>query len=423
MRVLIAWQYGHNLGHLARLLAVADALRQSGAEVAWAIAAPQRKSAAAVMAASYKVVPAPSSMGRMATTPLASYVDVLNALGFAEAGLLAGQVGDWMALFRKEAVDQVLLDNAPGAQCAAYLLGLPATQISNGFDAPPPACPPFSVGMRGPWVDARNQQRHDALSDRIGEVASRLVGRTGATLAAMLGYPRRWFDCIVETDPYGRLRAGSLGHSYIGPQGRPLETAELAWPAASSAQAPRVLVYLRGNTRPTAVLAALASHGARVICAWPDAKAEDIEAATQRGQAVAAGPVDFAHALQEADWVVNYGSSAFVCQSLLAGKPQLMLPSDTEKYLVARSVQSLGAGVLVREPPVHGEAGLQRTIEEALARLQQAATPARQVAQRHAATVWRGCLMAAVRDLMQRHEPLDGVVCNQANAPNTGQPP
>ena len=72
MRVLIAWQYGHNLGHLTRLLAVADAMRLSGAEVAWAIAAPQRKSAAAVAAAGYKVMPAPSGIARITTTPLAS---------------------------------------------------------------------------------------------------------------------------------------------------------------------------------------------------------------------------------------------------------------------------------------------------------------------------------------------------------------
>ena len=312
-------------------------------------------------------------------------------------------------------MDHVLLDNAPGAQCAAYLLGLPATQISNGFDAPPPVCPPFDVGMRGPWVDARNQQRHDALSARIGEVASRLASRPGATLAAMLEYPRRWFDCIVETDPYGRLRAGSRGHSYIGPQGRPPETTELAWPTAASAQAPRALVYLRGSTAPAGVLAALASHGARVICAWPDAKAEDVEAAMQRGQAVAAGPVNFARALQEADWVVNYGSSGFVCQSLLAGKPQLMLPSDTEKYLVARRVQSLGAGVVVRESPVYEAASFQRTIEEALTRLPQAGTAARQIALRHAATVWRDRLMAVVRNLMGWRESMANAACSQSN--------
>ena len=283
MRVLIAWQHGHNLGHLARLLAVADALRLSNADVVWSIAATQRESATAVAAAGYKVMPAPPGTARAPSTPLVSYVDIVNAQGFAEADLLSSQIRDWIALFKSAAVDHVLLDNAPSAQLAAYLLGLPATQISNGFDAPPSGCPPFRLGMRGPWVDARNQQRHEALSARIVDVATRLVGRVGATLAAMLGHPRRRFDCVVETDPYGRWRSSRKGDAYIGPQGRPPETAEVTWPAGTRSQSPRVLVYLRGSAAPAAALAALVSHGAQLICAWPDAKAVDVELAAQRG--------------------------------------------------------------------------------------------------------------------------------------------
>jgi len=421
MRVLIAWQYGHNLGHLARLLAVADALRLSNADVVWAIAATQRKSATAVAAAGYKVMPAPPGMARAPSTPLVSYVDILNAQGFAEADLLSSQIRDWIALFKSEAVDHVLLDNAPGAQLAAYLLGLPATQVSNGFDAPPSGCPPFGLGMRGPWVDARNQQRHDALSARIADVATRLAGHARATLAAMLGHPWRWFDCVVETDPYGRLRSSRRGDAYIGPQGRPPETTEVAWPAATRSQSPRVLVYLRGSAAPETVLTALASHGAQVICAWPDAKTVDVELAAQRGQIVVAGPVNLNRALQEADWVVNYGSSGFVCQSLLAGKPQLMLPSDTEKYLVARTVQSIDAGVVIRVPPAHSAANFQRTVEEALTRLPQARAPAQQVAQRYAAGSWRDQLTAAVCNLVGAREPLAGSTCSHPNTVDASQ--
>lgn len=422
MRVLIAWQYGHNLGHLARLLAVADALRLSGAEVSWAIAAPQRKSAAAVADAGYKVMPAPSAMARATNTPLASYVDILNALGFADTDLLASQTRDWIDLFKSEAVDHVLLDNAPTAQFTACLLGFPATHISNGFDAPPSSCPPFGIGMRGPWVDAGNQQRHDALSARIAKVADLLVGRSDVTLSAVLEHPRRWFDCVVETDPYGSLRPGRPGDIYIGPQGCPPETAEVTWSAAARTQSPRALVYLRGSTTPAMVLAALASHGAQVICAWPEARAVDIELAARRGQIVAAGPIKIDRALQESDWVVNYGSSAFVCQSLLAGKPQLLLPSDTEKYLVARTVQSINAGVMARVPPAHSTVSFQRTLEQALARMPQAGAPARQVAQRYAATHWRNQLMAAARNLVERCEPLARSTCSFPNGVDAGEP-
>jgi UDP:flavonoid glycosyltransferase YjiC (YdhE family) len=181
------------------------------------------------------------------------------------------------------------------------------------------------------------------------------------------------------------------------------------------------LVYLRGSAAPEAVLTALASHGAQVICAWPDAKAFDVELAARRGQVVVAGPISLNRALQEADWVVNYGSSGFVCQSLLAGKPQLMLPSDTEKYLVARTVQSIDAGVVIRVPPTHSEVNFQRTVEEALTRLPRARAPAQQVAQRYAAISWRDQLMAAVCSLVEMHEPLASSIHSHPNTVDAGQ--
>ena len=57
-------------------------------------------------------------------------------------------------------------------------------------------------------------------------------------------------------------------------------------------------------------------------------------------------PVDMGQALAQADAVLNYGSTTTVAQTLLAGKPQLMLPSDVEKILVARKVVEQGAGLM-----------------------------------------------------------------------------
>lgn len=57
-------------------------------------------------------------------------------------------------------------------------------------------------------------------------------------------------------------------------------------------------------------------------------------------------PVDLAAVLPTCDAVINYGSTNLVCRAMMAGKPQLMLPTDIEKWLVSRRVASIGAGVM-----------------------------------------------------------------------------
>ena len=72
---------------------------------------------------------------------------------------------------------------------------------------------------------------------------------------------------------------------------------------------------------------------------------------------IVSGPVDLDLVLPQVDWVVNYGSTTFVCQAVLAGKPQLMLPTDAEKWLVARRVHAQGAGVAVTDRATIDEIG------------------------------------------------------------------
>ncbi len=95
------------------------------------------------------------------------------------------------------------------------------------------------------------------------------------------------------------------------------------------------------------MLPVLAEEKARVICTWPGATTSHISEWGSQGITVSPHPVDLHSLLTQCRLVVNYGSSSLVCQSLLAGKPQLMMPSDTEKMLIARRVSQLKAGAVI----------------------------------------------------------------------------
>lgn len=359
-RVLLAWEHGRNLGHVARLSATARLFEQGGARVVWALPGGFR-GRGPLLAPGHAVHRGPrvASLGIRNNAAPQSYADVLIGLGFADPAALQQTVAAWIELFEAEAIDRVMLDYAPAAQLAALVAGLPAHQITNGFDAPPPGCPLYDVGMRGPMLEERNRRRVQLLDESIAAVGAALGAGRGLSLERWLSYPARWYDCIPETDPYGPRVDGV----YVGPIGAPTETVRAQWPGKAGS-AMRVFAYLRSTTQARRVLRALSSAAAQVVCVWPGAPDGEADRWSGLGVNVVDRPVDLAQVLPRCDAVVNYGSTTLVCQSLLAGKPQLMLPTDIEKWMVAGRVHRQGAGVVLHSRA--SEAALAMALESVL---------------------------------------------------------
>ena len=339
----MAWEHGRNLGHVSRLTAVAGWLQQAGADIVWALP-PGWADAEPFRSGPHRRVPAPRIVPSLAgpATAAQSFADVLASFGFLDAAALQAAVRRWMDLFDQQAIERIVLDYAPAAQLAALLRGLPALQITNGFDAPPAECPLFGIGMRGPMLERRNAQRVADLDRTIAAVAQALGRATGASLRELLTHPTRCYDCIAETDPYGP-RANGV---YVGPLGQPPETASVPWPEGA-AEAPKVFVYLRAEAQVDRVLAALQRVGALAIAAWPGASGQALAVRERTGLRLVNRAVNLREVLPQCAAVVNYGSTTLVCQAVLAGKPQVMWPVDAEKWLVARRVEQVGAGVAV----------------------------------------------------------------------------
>jgi UDP:flavonoid glycosyltransferase YjiC (YdhE family) len=364
-RVLLAWEHGQNFGHLARLRAIAGHLGKLGIEVAWA-APPQALGAVAEQAAgdwlavSPRLAEPPSSDARQGMAAQ-SFADVLQSLGFGEEARLRGAIRRWLSIFEQARADAVVLDYAPAAQLAALCAGLPAAQITNGFDAPPASCPLFGITARGAMLERRNARRLEHLDDVIHRTARSFGRPSGEALESLLRYPVRWYDCISEGDPYGPR--ADVAH--VGPIGSMPNAESIDWPAGPGS-APRVFVYLREAACVTATLEGLEHARARVVCVWPDASEEALARVRKAGCAVVTHAVEPRSLLRECDAVINYGSAAFVNMALLAGKPQLMLPTDAEKWLIAHRVAKQNLGC-VSAWPFSAEAlatGIERVLDK-----------------------------------------------------------
>ena len=342
-RVLLAWEHGGHLGHVTRLSAVAEQLASQGAELAWAVPAHWRdRLRIDNPQATCSVAPQAVSMRPAKGSAVHSFADILVSFGFADAPTLHVAVARWLDLFARLRTTRIVLDYAPVAQLAAFVAGLPAAWITNGFDAPPPECPLFGITMRGPMLDRRNNQRLAEIDRAISEATNMLGRRGGAGLRDIFDHPTRWYDCIPETDPYGPRSDGIC----LGPIGSPHDLVPATWPVGP-AHTQKVLVYLRSRDQLALTLGALPPTMARVICVWPGAESGALESLRRDGVHLYGDPIDLNSLLAQCDAVVNYGSTGFVCRALLAGKPQLMWPTDVEKRLVSTRVARLGAGTLV----------------------------------------------------------------------------
>ncbi len=341
-RVLLAWEHGRNFGRLSRLLAVARLVEEQGGEPVWVV--PKSQLASPLLGGlSHRRFAAPA-MEQETFAPdfrADSFADVLLAVGFDDAGALLAAVHAWAELISAVQPASVVLDYAPVAQLAVDLLGQRAFQLTNGFDAPPPDCPMFANVRADSELGQRNAHRVEQLSATITQVGREYMGREDCSLASILQHPVKVFECIAETDPYGP-RPGGL---CIGPLGAHTDVVDVPWPE-SRLQHRRVFAHLRNLPGATDLLDELRLTDAVTLCVWRDAPPDVMQRYRNTNVRIVRQPVALDRVLPEADAVLNYGSTALVSRSLLAGKPQLMLPTDFEKFKVAQRVAQQGAGVI-----------------------------------------------------------------------------
>lgn len=364
-RILMAWEHGRNLGHLVRLSEIANLIKARAGAVAWAVPAQyighpmvSGRGEPIYIAPTFAQpgVPGVAVVGRKAAKRLSSFADVLLTLGFQDAHAVEVAVTRWLKLFEAVQPTAILCDYAPLALLAACVAGIPATQITNGFDAPPADFPLFDSTVRGPYLERVNAQKVAHLDQTVNRVG-RALGATDLRLADFVAWPNVVIDGIPETDPYG-ARAKAV---YIGPFASSAHTRLPSWPEDEKGK--RVFVYLRGK-ETVSVLEALRSLGLATCCLWPDAPEDELGQFSGTTVQVAREPQNLAMALSQADAVINYGSSGVLNATLLAGKPQLMLPTDMEKLMFARRVERQGAGVAWRASRGHPGRAIDRLLND-----------------------------------------------------------
>lgn len=344
-RILFAWELGANFGHLGRQIPVAVALRRRGHQVCFAV----RDIAVAAQLLEPlgfdQYIQAPFfARGKRPDRPPANYAEILLASGYSDPETLRGLVRGWLNLFRWSAADLIVTDHAPSALFAAYLAELPVVCIGSGFEIPPLLSPLPSIR---PWENIgadRLRRPEQWVVERLNTIA-KTHGRPSVNrLADLYRYAVRWLATFAELDHYGFRD----GERYCGPIAFDGHGQTLDW---LDPDKPHLFAYLRpGIPGFELLLLALSRLAAEVIVVAPEGVGGF---SRQRGDGqccrIVERPIRIDRAwLGQADLAVTYAGAGTVSNCLLAGTPMLLLPQNVEQYLMALSVENLGAGLIAR---------------------------------------------------------------------------
>ncbi len=364
MRILLTWEMGANMGHIDRLLVCARGLREQGHAVRFLLRDLSRAHGR-ISAAGFAMGQAPVWLPRLANPPrLANYAAVLAAAGWMDSGGLCGLVTGWRDAIELAKPDLLVCDHSPTAVLTARMIGLPVVLVGNSFEVPPSAAA-FPPMLQDDPAEPARCAGYDALVlPIVNQALARLKAEPLQRLTDAFADTVQVLASVPELDHYDGYAPDMLrmGLAYVGDIGVAPQ-----WPAApaacpSSAENRRVFVYLSPlHESFNPLIAALKATGATALV---HAKGLSAQAAARLGGPgihFEAEPVAMDAAVRGADLVVSHASMGSASAALLAGKPQLVVPSQDEQAMVARRVQLEGIGLVLpmqRPGPVPGSGAI-----------------------------------------------------------------
>jgi UDP:flavonoid glycosyltransferase YjiC (YdhE family) len=339
--VLLAWELGSDLGHVARLRPLARALVRRGHEV---VLAARNLENVAGLPERVRAIQAPTTDAVTVTYPIrepATFADILYNTGAGNAEGLWGLVDAWHEILDRVEPDVVVHDFSPFALLAALSRPVASVLLGTGFACPPPI--PRLPDLRA-WQD-HYPDRIRATEDAVlSALNSQLEKRGQAPLAAVGELFARADENLLTTFPEldhypQRQEMGVGSYEYIGTWSD-LGGPEPAWPQG---QGPRIFAYLKPFKGLPRLLEHLMQAGYPTLVFLPGDM--DVSRWQSSSMRIVKEPLNMGRVAATCDLAVLHAGHGSTAAMLLAGKPIVQIPFVVEQYHTAQNTDRLGAGI------------------------------------------------------------------------------
>lgn len=331
-RILLGWELGDGLGHVGRLLPLAERFAAEGYAPVFAVRDPAQ-ALRRLGPRDFPVLQAPfaTTQGGPRGFYARSHADILALIGYQDPERLAGLVRAWRDLAALVAPCLAIGDFAPTLALALAGGATRVLLVGSGFSLPPAGAATFPV-INPAGTALADPVRLRAAMAEIAAADAPLPRRIGGDAQAPCTWPL--------LDPYRHLRQqpalGPIGRS-PAPRPRPARDGWFAYLAADAAMTPPTL----------AALAAAPGPGRIYLRGGTDMARATLAAA---GHHIHAHPPPLADELAAAALVIHHGGIATAETALAMGVPQLVLSRHLEQHLNGRALEAARVGRALRGP-------------------------------------------------------------------------
>jgi UDP:flavonoid glycosyltransferase YjiC (YdhE family) len=343
-RIVFAWELGGGLGHIQRILPLADELQSRGHEV---VCVMKNVAEAEKLLGGYCSTILQAPVWPAVKNPLpdtVNYAETLFNHGYLINGKLLSMVKEWRRIFESTTPDLIIADHSPTALVAARGTEAKVILYGTGFESPPRLSPMPSLI---PWVKIPvklMQYSEDKCLQAINTVLTQLE-------APLLNELRDLFE--VDADILGTFQ--ELDHfqtrepvKYWGVVLNMLSGEQPSWPNITGRK--KIFAYLKPSYPDfDQVLRDLQQIDAAIIVYAPDLTTEQKSAYQSANLRFSGKPLDIHRVCKETDLIVCHAGHGTVCTALLYGKPLVLLPEnrELEQVLTALNVLKINVGKVI----------------------------------------------------------------------------
>jgi rhamnosyltransferase subunit B len=335
--ILLAWELGDGMGHVGRLLSLAERFAAEGFKPVFAVRDAfgtmqrLRKSRFPVVQAPLVTSMRTGEGGFFAR----SFADILGVIGFGDIERMRAATHVWRSLVDLVQPALVVGDFSPVLALALARREIPMLVVGSGFAVPPAELAEFP--------DINPSGKSSLVEADLLAIANRLLVEEGRaevdSLPALVGGDGQCVCTWPRLDPYAtHRREAALGPMAPSPPQRARPTGAPSWFAYVAADSPMAESLLDG-------LVATKIRGAAFIRKASDALVAKFES---HGHVLHRSVPPLEEMLATASVIIHHGGINTAETALAMGVPQMIVSRHLEQHLTGAAVAAIGAGRAVR---------------------------------------------------------------------------
>lgn len=335
--ILLAWELGDGMGHVGRLLSLAERFAMDGFKPVFAVRDAfgtmqrLRRSRFPVLQAPLVTSMRTGEGGFFAR----NFADILGVIGFGDLERMRAATHVWRSLVDLVQPSLVVGDFSPVLALALARREIPMLVVGSGFAVPPASLATFP--------DINPSGKSSLVEADLLAIANRLLAEDGRaevdSLPSLVGGDGQCVCTWPRLDPYApHRRVAALGPMAPSPPQRARPTGAPSWFAYVAADSPMAESLLDG-------LLATTTRGAAFI---RKASVELVAKFAARGHLLHRSVPPLEEVLATASVIIHHGGINTAETALAMGVPQMIVSRHLEQHLTGAAVAQIGAGRAVR---------------------------------------------------------------------------